>query len=103
MRSGLVELPWQRTLMDHNCEPNSIFTINTTKLDVKIDILLNYISSYERRKIIDRLSSHIDSKKASKLADKVLALAQELVSTSKTQKRKHDSDRDKEKDSKRYV
>lgn len=67
--------------------------------------LLSTVSScltngYERRKIIDRISSHIDSKKASKLADKVIALAQELVSTSKTQKRKHD-DKDKEKDSKR--
>ncbi|XP_050359436.1 U4/U6 small nuclear ribonucleoprotein Prp3 [Nymphalis io] len=67
--------------------------------------LLSTVSScltngYERRKIIDKISSHIDSKKASKLADKVIALAQELVSTSKTQKRKHD-DKDKDKDSKR--
>ncbi|XP_064075856.1 U4/U6 small nuclear ribonucleoprotein Prp3 [Vanessa tameamea] len=67
--------------------------------------LLSTVSScltngYERRKIIDKISSHIDSKKASKLADKVIALAQELVSTSKTQKRKYD-DKDKEKDSKR--
>ncbi|CAH1641930.1 unnamed protein product [Spodoptera littoralis] len=54
-------------------------------------------SGYERRKIIDKISAHIDSKKASKLADKVIALAQELVSSSKTQKRKHESsDRDKE-------
>ncbi|CAK1555993.1 unnamed protein product [Leptosia nina] len=57
-------------------------------------------NGYERRKIIDRLSSHIDSKKASKLADKVIALAQELISSSKSQKRKHDSS-DKDKDSKR--
>ncbi|XP_046975453.1 U4/U6 small nuclear ribonucleoprotein Prp3 [Vanessa cardui] len=67
--------------------------------------LLSTVSScltngYERRKIIDKISSHIDSKKASKLADKVIALAQELVSTSKTQKRKYD-DKDKDKDSKR--
>ncbi|XP_047039161.1 U4/U6 small nuclear ribonucleoprotein Prp3 [Helicoverpa zea] len=54
-------------------------------------------SGYERRKIIDKISAHIDSKKASKLADKVIALAQELISSSKSQKRKHDSgDRDKE-------
>lgn len=54
-------------------------------------------SGYERRKIIDKISAHIDSKKASKLADKVIALAQELVSSSKTQKRKHESsDRDKD-------
>ncbi|PZC70481.1 hypothetical protein B5X24_HaOG215888 [Helicoverpa armigera] len=53
-------------------------------------------SGYERRKIIDKISAHIDSKKASKLADKVIALAQELISSSKSQKRKHDSgDRDK--------
>ncbi|CAH0403979.1 unnamed protein product [Chilo suppressalis] len=66
--------------------------------------LLSTVSScltngYERRKIIDKISAHIDSKKASKLADKVLALAQELISTSKSQKRKHEGDR--EKDSKR--
>ncbi|XP_050676480.1 U4/U6 small nuclear ribonucleoprotein Prp3 [Leptidea sinapis] len=66
--------------------------------------LLSTVSScltngYEKRKIIDRISSHIDSKKASKLADKVITLAQELVSSSKSQKRKHDSDKDK--DSKR--
>ncbi|XP_022818772.1 U4/U6 small nuclear ribonucleoprotein Prp3 [Spodoptera litura] len=54
-------------------------------------------SGYERRKIIDKISAHIDSKKASKLADKVIALAQELVSSSKPQKRKHESsDRDKD-------
>ncbi|XP_053623083.1 U4/U6 small nuclear ribonucleoprotein Prp3 [Plodia interpunctella] len=55
-------------------------------------------NGYERRKIIDKLSSYIDSKKASKLADKVIAIAQELVSSSKSHKRKHDreSDRDKE-------
>ncbi|CAH0698383.1 unnamed protein product [Spodoptera exigua] len=54
-------------------------------------------SGYERRKIIDKISAHIDSKKASKLADKVIALAQELVSSSKSQKRKHESsDRDKD-------
>lgn len=64
--------------------------------------LLSTVSScltngYERRKIIDKISSHIDSKKASKLADKVIALAQELISTSKSTKRKHDSgDRDKD-------
>ncbi|KAJ0169758.1 hypothetical protein K1T71_014364 [Dendrolimus kikuchii] len=63
--------------------------------------LLSTVSScltngYERRKIIDKISSHIDSKKASKLADKVIALAQELVSASKSQKRKHEGDRDKE-------
>ncbi|CAB3231814.1 unnamed protein product [Arctia plantaginis] len=65
--------------------------------------LLSTVSSclsngYERRKIIDKISSHIDSKKASKLADKVIALAQELISSSKSStKRKHDNgDRDKE-------
>ncbi|KAL4718127.1 hypothetical protein ACJJTC_009542, partial [Scirpophaga incertulas] len=63
--------------------------------------LLSTVSScltngYERRKIIDKISSHIDSKKANKLADKVLALAQELISSSKSQKRKHESDRDKD-------
>ncbi|CAH0730681.1 unnamed protein product, partial [Brenthis ino] len=67
--------------------------------------LLSTVSScltngYDRRKIIDKISSHIDSKKASKLADKAIALAQELVSSSKSQKRKHD-DKDKEKESKR--
>ncbi|KAI8427197.1 hypothetical protein MSG28_014800 [Choristoneura fumiferana] len=54
---------------------------------------------YERRKIIDKISSHIDSKKASKLADKILALAQELVSSSKSTKRKHESE--EKRDSKR--
>ncbi|CAH2062532.1 unnamed protein product, partial [Iphiclides podalirius] len=68
--------------------------------------LLSTVSScltngYERRKIIDKISSHIDSKKASKLADKVLALAQELVSSSKSQKRKHESSSDKDRDTKR--
>ncbi|XP_048003200.1 U4/U6 small nuclear ribonucleoprotein Prp3 [Leguminivora glycinivorella] len=59
-------------------------------------------SGYERRKIIDKISSHIDSKKASKLADKILALASELVSSSKSSKRKHEERDDrKEKDSKR--
>ncbi|CAK1587991.1 unnamed protein product [Parnassius mnemosyne] len=67
--------------------------------------LLSTVSScltngYDRRKIIDKISSHIDSKKASKLADKVLALAQELISSSKTQKRKHESS-DKDRDTKR--
>ncbi|XP_060809121.1 U4/U6 small nuclear ribonucleoprotein Prp3 [Amyelois transitella] len=56
-------------------------------------------NGYERRKIIDKLSSYIDSKKASKLADKVIALAQELVSSSKSQKRKHDRDSDRDKES----
>ena len=64
----------------------------------KIKFLLYF--RYDRRKIIDKISSHIDSKKASKLADKAIALAQELVSSSKNQKRKYD-DKDKEKDSKR--
>ncbi|CAG9789893.1 unnamed protein product [Diatraea saccharalis] len=69
--------------------------------------LLSTVSScltngYERRKIIDKITAHIDSKKASKLADKVLALAQELISTSKTQKRKHEGDRDKESKRSRY-
>ncbi|XP_048485852.1 U4/U6 small nuclear ribonucleoprotein Prp3 isoform X4 [Plutella xylostella] len=71
--------------------------------------LLSTVSSclsngYERRKIIDKISSHIDSKKASKLADKIIALAQELVSSSKSssQKRKHESSsRDKDKDVKK--
>ncbi|XP_052755083.1 U4/U6 small nuclear ribonucleoprotein Prp3 [Galleria mellonella] len=64
--------------------------------------LLSTVSScltngYERRKFIDKISSHIDPKKASKLTDKVLALAQELVSSSKAQKRKHEpSDRDRD-------
>ncbi|XP_063632062.1 U4/U6 small nuclear ribonucleoprotein Prp3 [Cydia splendana] len=59
-------------------------------------------SGYERRKIIDKISSHIDSKKASKLADKIIALASELVSSSKSSKRKHEERDDrKEKDSKR--
>ncbi|KAL0852721.1 hypothetical protein ABMA27_012551 [Loxostege sticticalis] len=63
--------------------------------------LLSTVSScltngYERRKIIDKISSHIDSKKASKLADKVLALAQELISSSKSQKRKHEPEREKD-------
>ncbi|KAI5644146.1 pre-mRNA processing factor 3 (PRP3) domain-containing protein [Phthorimaea operculella] len=65
--------------------------------------LLSTVSScltngYERRKIIDKISSHIDSKKASKLADKIIALAQELISSSKSSsKRKHDDkDRDRE-------
>ncbi|XP_072941310.1 U4/U6 small nuclear ribonucleoprotein Prp3 [Epargyreus clarus] len=53
-------------------------------------------NGYERRKIIDKISAHIDSKKASKLADKILALAQEFISTSKTQKRKHDGDKDRD-------
>ncbi|XP_045782066.1 U4/U6 small nuclear ribonucleoprotein Prp3 [Maniola jurtina] len=55
-------------------------------------------SGYERRKIIDKISAHIDSKKASKLADKVLALAQELVSSGKAPKRKHDENREKDKE-----
>ncbi|XP_049883154.1 U4/U6 small nuclear ribonucleoprotein Prp3 [Pectinophora gossypiella] len=64
--------------------------------------LLSTVSScltngYERRKIIDKISTHIDSKKASKLADKVIALAQELISTSKSSsKRKHESDKDRD-------
>ncbi|XP_052745422.1 U4/U6 small nuclear ribonucleoprotein Prp3 [Bicyclus anynana] len=58
-------------------------------------------SGYERRKIIDKISAHIESKKASKLADKVLALAQELVSAAKAPKRKHDENKDKDKDVKR--
>ncbi|XP_061384977.1 U4/U6 small nuclear ribonucleoprotein Prp3 isoform X1 [Danaus plexippus] len=57
-------------------------------------------NGYERRKIIDKISSHIDSKKASKLADKIIALAQELISSSKSQKRKYE-DKEKDKDSKR--
>ncbi|XP_063836829.1 U4/U6 small nuclear ribonucleoprotein Prp3 [Ostrinia nubilalis] len=65
------------------------------------NLLLSTVSScltngYERRKIIDKISSHIDSKKASKLADKVLALAQELVSSSKSHKRKHEPEREKD-------
>lgn len=58
-------------------------------------------NGYERRKIIDRLSSHIDPKKASKLADKVLALAEEVVRASKSQKRKHESDKDRDRELKR--
>ncbi|XP_045540840.1 U4/U6 small nuclear ribonucleoprotein Prp3 [Papilio machaon] len=58
-------------------------------------------NGYERRKIIDKISSHIDTKKASKLADKVLALAQELISNSKTSKRKYESSSDKDRDTKR--
>ncbi|XP_013135833.1 PREDICTED: U4/U6 small nuclear ribonucleoprotein Prp3 [Papilio polytes] len=57
-------------------------------------------NGYERRKIIDKISSHIDSKKANKLADKVLALAQELISNPKTSKRKYESS-DKDRESKR--
>ncbi|XP_026317817.1 U4/U6 small nuclear ribonucleoprotein Prp3 [Hyposmocoma kahamanoa] len=63
---------------------------------------MSLTTRYERRKIIDKISSHIDSKKASKLADKAIALAQEHVSKSKSTKRKHDADKEKDYKRSRY-
>uniref|UniRef100_A0A6M2DHA8 Putative u4/u6 small nuclear ribonucleoprotein n=1 Tax=Xenopsylla cheopis TaxID=163159 RepID=A0A6M2DHA8_XENCH len=50
------------------------------------------LSGYDRRKTADKLTSVVDSKKASRLADKLQDLLDDLRHSQKTKKRSHDVD-----------
>lgn len=54
---------------------------------------------YDRRKISDKLSSYIDTKKASRLAEKLVDLVEDFKVSHQSKKRSHEDD--KEKDAKR--
>lgn len=51
-------------------------------------------SGYDKRKTTEKLSSYLDSKKASKLAEKIFDLVEDY--THKSKKRSHDDSRDRE-------
>jgi U4/U6 small nuclear ribonucleoprotein PRP3 len=56
-------------------------------------------SGYDKRKTTDKLSSYVDSKKASRLAEKIFDLVEDYHSSHRSKKRSHDDFRDR--DSKR--
>ncbi|XP_026477279.1 U4/U6 small nuclear ribonucleoprotein Prp3 [Ctenocephalides felis] len=58
------------------------------------------LNGYDRRKIVDKLTSVIDSKKASRLADKLQDLLDDLRHSQKSKKRSHDAD-SRDRDSKK--
>lgn len=61
-------------------------------------------NGYDRRRITDKLLSYVDSKKANRLAEKIVALAESLVSSHKSssssKKRSHESSGDGHRDNK---
>ncbi|XP_053685194.1 U4/U6 small nuclear ribonucleoprotein Prp3 [Sabethes cyaneus] len=61
----------------------------------------NLHSGFDRRKLIDKLSSFIDSKRASRLSDKVEDLLDELKSSSHRSKKRSHEDDPREKDIKK--
>lgn len=58
-------------------------------------------SGYDRRKTVDKLTSYIDSKRASRLADKIFDLVDDVRSSYRSRKRSRSRSRDRDKDSKR--
>lgn len=51
---------------------------------------------YDRRKITDKLTSYIDSKKASRLAEKLIDLVEDFKNSHQSKKRAHEDDREKD-------
>lgn len=51
---------------------------------------------YDRRKIADKLSSYIDSKKASRLAEKIVDLIEDFKTSHQSKKRSYEDDKEKE-------
>lgn len=58
-------------------------------------------SGYDKRKTADKLSSYVDSKKASRLTEKIFDLVDDVRSSYKTRKRSRSREREKDRDSKR--
>lgn len=60
-------------------------------------------SGYDRRKTVDKFESYLDGKKASRLADKIFDLVDDVRASHKTKKRSHEEtrDRERERDTKR--
>ncbi|KAJ8961458.1 hypothetical protein NQ318_014706 [Aromia moschata] len=56
-------------------------------------------SGYDKRKTADKLGSYLDSKKASRLAEKIFDLVEDHKSSHRSKKRSHEDERDR--DSKR--
>ncbi|ENN82859.1 hypothetical protein HUJ04_010091 [Dendroctonus ponderosae] len=68
---------------------------DSSVLRVVIDCLT---SGYDRRKIADKLDSYIDSKKASRLSERIQDLLDDVDATRKSKKRSYDGDRDRDRD-----
>ncbi|KAF5299492.1 hypothetical protein FQR65_LT01074 [Abscondita terminalis] len=58
-------------------------------------------SGYDKRKTADKLSSYVDSKRASRLTEKIFDLVEDVRSSYKTRKRSRSREREKDRDSKR--
>lgn len=58
-------------------------------------------SGYDKRKTADKLSSYVDSKRATRLSEKIFDLVDDARSSYKSRKRSRSRDREKERDSKR--
>ncbi|KAF7283864.1 hypothetical protein GWI33_022898 [Rhynchophorus ferrugineus] len=71
---------------------------DSSVLRAAVDCLTN---GYDRRKIADKLGAYIDSKKASRLAERIQDLVEDLESSRKSKKRSYDDDRDRDRDSKK--
>lgn len=71
---------------------------DSSVLRVAVDCLTN---GYDRRKIADKLDSYVDSRKATKLADRIQDLIDDLEAARRTKKRSYDDDRDRDRDSKK--
>lgn len=66
---------------------------DTSVLRTAIDCLSK---GYDRRKITDKLSSYIDSKKATRLAEKLVDLIEDFRTSHQSKKRTHEDDREKD-------
>lgn len=58
-------------------------------------------SGYDRRKTADKLSSYVDSKRATRLAEKIFDLVDDVRSSHRSRKRSRSKEREKDRDSKR--
>ncbi|XP_066248608.1 U4/U6 small nuclear ribonucleoprotein Prp3 [Euwallacea similis] len=68
---------------------------DTSVLRVAIDCLNN---GYDRRRIADKLDSYVDSKKATKIADRIQGLIDDFEISRKSKKRSYDDERDRDRD-----
>lgn len=66
---------------------------DSSVLRIAIDCLSR---GYDRRKIADKLCSNIDTKKANRIADKLIDLVEDYKSSHQSKKRSYDDEREKE-------
>lgn len=71
---------------------------DSSVLRATVDCLTN---GYDRRKIADKLGTYIDGKKATRLAERIQDLVDDLESSRKSKKRSYDDDRDRDRDTKK--